>query len=89
SLPGMSRPSTPQFTRLEHEPLEKVYPLVLDNADAIFEWTQGTGQVPYLERLPEPLRAPFQQEYRARLRHTWPQGPIFYPFTRILFAATR
>jgi len=68
---------------------EKVYPSVLENADALAEWTRGTTLVPYLERLPEHLKEPFMERYRERLRALHPTGPVFYPFRRTLFAATR
>ena len=68
--------------------LEKIYPHVLENADAIAEWTSGTLLVPYFERLGD-LRDAFMNAYRERLRETFPGGPIFYPFRRMLFAAHR
>jgi trans-aconitate 2-methyltransferase len=68
---------------------EKVYPHILDDADAIADWTSGTLLVPYMERLPEALREPFMQAYRARLRVRFPESPVFYGFRRTLFAATR
>jgi trans-aconitate 2-methyltransferase len=69
--------------------IEKAYPHVLANADAIADWTSGTALVPYFERLPEHLRAPFDERYRAKLRGRFPSKPVFYPFRRILFSATR
>ena len=69
--------------------LEKVYPHVLPDADAIVEWTSGTTLVPYLERLPEGLREQFVATYRAALHREFPTAPVFYGFRRILFAATR
>lgn len=68
--------------------IEKVYPHVLPDSDAVAEWTRGTTMVPYLERLPEPLRADFLDRYRARLRAHWPHEPVFYGFRRILLTAT-
>lgn len=68
--------------------LEKIYPHVLENADAIAEWTSGTLLVPYFERLGD-LRESFMQLYRARLREQFPGSPIFYPFRRMLFTAHR
>ncbi|MEN9934549.1 MAG: hypothetical protein RLZZ387_1128 [Chloroflexota bacterium] len=68
---------------------EKVYPHVLPDSDAVVEWTRGTALLPYLERLPEDLRGPFLDRYRARLRELMPQAPVFYGFRRILFAAAR
>jgi trans-aconitate 2-methyltransferase len=68
---------------------EKIYPHVLENAGALAEWTSGTALVPYFERLPVELQEPFMQTYRARLKERWPASPVFYPFQRILFSATR
>ena len=67
---------------------EKVYAHLLENADAVADWTSGTALVPYFERLPHELHEPFMREYRARLAALWPSGPVFYPFRRTLFAAT-
>ena len=68
---------------------EKVYPHVLPDADALADWTSGTALVPYMERLPDDLRGPFMERYRARLRERFPQRPVFYGFKRILLAATK
>ena len=68
---------------------EKIYPHVMPDSDAVVEWTRGTALVPYLERLPEALREPFLDRYRAGLRELLPQSPLLYGFRRMLFAATR
>lgn len=69
--------------------IEKAYPHVLADADAIADWTSGTALLPYFERLPAELRPSFDQRYRKKLRARFPESPVFYPFRRILFAATR
>ncbi len=68
---------------------EKVYPSLLDNSDKLAQWTQGTALVPYFERLPEKLHETFMERYRERLAARFPSSPVFYPFRRTLFAATR
>ncbi len=68
---------------------EKIYPHVLENADAMADWTAGTALVPYFERLSDSMQETFMQEYRKRLRERWPGSPVFYGFRRTLFAATR
>jgi trans-aconitate 2-methyltransferase len=68
---------------------EKAYPHVLADADALADWTSGTALVPYMERLPDELRAAFMERYRTRLRARFPETPVFYPFKRTLFAATK
>jgi trans-aconitate 2-methyltransferase len=67
---------------------EKVYPHVLKDADALFDWVSGTALIPYLEKLPEGLRADFIAAYQAQLAGHFPESPVFYPFNRTLMAAT-
>jgi trans-aconitate 2-methyltransferase len=66
--------------------IEKVYPHVLEDSNAIVEWVSGTLLVPYFERLGA-LRDAFLSAYKARLRSLFPHSPVFYGFRRILFAA--
>jgi len=67
---------------------EKVYPLILKDADALFDWVSGTALLPYLERLPEDLKPQFVNTFKKRLHLEFPEIPVFYPFRRILFEAT-
>lgn len=67
--------------------IEKIYPHVLENADALADWALGTALVPYFERLDEELREEFLARYRSRLQAAWPASPVFYPFKRMLFSA--
>jgi trans-aconitate 2-methyltransferase len=68
---------------------EKVYPHVLENSDAVADWSAGTALLPYMERLDPELRQAFVERYRQKLRRHWPHSPVFYGFRRILFAGTR
>lgn len=65
---------------------EKIYPHILADANAIFEWTSGTAMIPYLEHLPEALKLEFSNEYKNRLQQQYPEKPVFYPFKRILMS---
>ncbi|AQX11459.1 trans-aconitate methyltransferase [Elizabethkingia meningoseptica] len=67
---------------------EKIYPHILQNADALYEWTSGTALIPYMEKLPEDLAQQFKEEYVSRLRKAFPESPVFYPFKRILMSGT-
>jgi trans-aconitate 2-methyltransferase len=67
--------------------IAKIYPHVLEDADAIADWMSGTALVPYFERLPENLHEPFMERYRERLRERFPGSPVLFTFNRILFAA--
>ena len=68
---------------------EKIYPHVLEDADAMAAWMQGTALVPYFDRLPKELHERFLRSYRERLRRRFPERPVFYGFNRTLIAATR
>lgn len=68
---------------------EKVYPHILSDADALADWTSGTALVPYYERLEPGLKDRFMERYRSELRRRFPEKPVFYPFRRILFTASR
>ena len=68
---------------------EKVYPHVLEDADALADWMSGTALVPYMERLPDELHEPFMDAYRELLRKRFTTKPVFFGFRRILFVAKR
>jgi len=67
---------------------EKVYPHVLENAEAVLDWISGTALVPYFERLGN-SRDEFLDALRQELRTAMPDGPVFYPFRRTLFSARK
>ncbi|MEX0786291.1 MAG: methyltransferase domain-containing protein [Dehalococcoidia bacterium] len=68
---------------------EKVYPHVLEDADALADWMSGTALVPYMERIREDAKEPFMERYRARLRERFPGSSVFFGFKRTLFSATK
>jgi trans-aconitate 2-methyltransferase len=67
---------------------EKVYPHILEDADAVVEWISGTALVPYFERLGE-HREQFVKALRRKMHTALPEAPVFYPFRRILFSARK
>ncbi len=67
---------------------EKIYPLILANANALFDWVSGTALIPYMEKLNGELQQQFVAEFKNRLQQKFPASPVFYPFKRILMAAT-
>jgi len=68
---------------------EKVYPHVLENADAVAEWVSGTVLLPYFERMDSATNEEFMRRYRERLREQFPESPVFYPFRRTFFSARK
>ncbi len=67
---------------------EKIYPHVLENADAIVEWISGTALVPYFERLGD-QKDEFTNAIRRELRNSMSGKPVFYPFKRTFFSARK
>ena len=67
---------------------EKVYAHVLENADAVVEWISGTALVPYFERLGS-HKDEFVRVIREKMRATMPDSPVFYPFRRTFFSASK
>ncbi|RQO74319.1 trans-aconitate methyltransferase [Pedobacter sp. KBW06] len=65
---------------------EKIYPHILKDAMAIYDWTSGTAMIPYVERLEGGLKEDFIKEYQKRLLKEYPRQPVFYPFKRILMS---
>jgi trans-aconitate 2-methyltransferase len=65
---------------------EKVYPHILENADAVLEWIKGTALVPYLERI-GPQKEAFLGAIREKLNAAMWEAPVFYPFRRTFISA--
>lgn len=67
---------------------EKVYPHLLEDAKALYNWMSGTALIRYLERLPADVQNSFAAVYKKELAVSFTGSPIFYPFKRILMAAS-
>lgn len=65
---------------------EKVYPLIVQEPDALFEFINGTALIPYLERMDKKIQADFIQTYKTRIAQKFNTSPILYPFKRIFIA---
>ncbi len=66
---------------------DKVYPHVLPNVDAVYDFTSGTTLLAYTSRLRERFHKPFIEDYREKLKRIWCSEPVFFPFRRILLSA--
>jgi len=67
---------------------EKIYPHVLENADAIVDWVSGTALLPYFDRLGE-QKDSYVLMIRQILQAAMPGEPVFYPFRRTFFSARK
>ena len=62
-----------------------IYPHVLANREAVYEWMAGTLLTEYEKRLPGRLFEDFARAYRDRLLPRLPDDcPFFFPYRRIL-----
>lgn len=66
---------------------EKIYPLILPDSNALFDWVSGTALIPYLEKLEGESRDNFIVQYKNRLKSKFEKEPVFYPFKRIILEA--
>jgi trans-aconitate 2-methyltransferase len=45
--------------------------------------------IPYMERLPESTHGSFKGRILELLKEHWNSEPVYFPFRRILFSATK
>lgn len=69
--------------------ISKIYPVVLNGAEGLIEWTKGTALVPYLSKLSAADGQRFLATYLAKLRAIFPGERVYYAFTRILWVAQK
>jgi trans-aconitate 2-methyltransferase len=68
---------------------ETTYLHLLTGEDPVFTWVSGTGARPTLQALPDDLRPRFEDEFKRRLRASYPAGPhgVVLPFRRVFVVA--
>lgn len=64
--------------------IQKVYPIVADHPDQLFDFISGSALIPYLERLSAAEQALFAAEYKRRIAEVFKEFPAVYPFKRLL-----
>ncbi|MET0393193.1 MAG: methyltransferase domain-containing protein [Chitinophagaceae bacterium] len=69
--------------------IQKVYPIIADDAEQLFDFIAGSSLIPYLERMTGSQQALFTGEYKSRIRKVFPRFPAIYPFKRLLLYGTR
>lgn len=66
---------------------EKIYPLIVPDAQGVYDFINGSALRPYLAELWGELRDAFSKEFLQRLDAAFAVKPVFYPFKRILLSA--
>ena len=63
---------------------QKVYPLIVQSTDSLYDFISGTALIPYIEKLDEDLKIRFEQEFKNRIAKSFTSSPIVYAFKRII-----
>lgn len=64
--------------------MQKVYPIIANDHDTLYNFISGSALIPYVERLDGNERAFFIQTYQERIAAEFPKLPAIYSFKRIL-----
>lgn len=61
----------------------KVYPIIAEDEEKLFDFISGSALIPYLERLGEAQQQIFTTEYKKRIAENFEQFPSIYAFKRL------
>ena len=62
----------------------KVYPIIADDAEKLYQFISGSALIPYVERLDEVSKENFILEYKKRIGEHFKRFPAMYAFKRLL-----
>ena len=63
---------------------QKVYPIIAEDHETLFNFISGSAVIPYLEKLNEKQQQLFTKEFKKRIADNFPKLPAMYSFKRIL-----
>jgi trans-aconitate 2-methyltransferase len=63
---------------------QKVYPLMIESTDSLYDFISGTALIPYMENLSDDLKSKFKVEFKNRIAQSFTSSPIVYAFKRII-----
>ncbi|MDW8848481.1 methyltransferase domain-containing protein [Flavobacterium sp. MMLR14_040] len=64
--------------------MQKVYPIIANDHDTLYNFISGSALIPYIERLDGDESALFIKTYKERIAAEFPKLPAIYSFKRIL-----
>jgi len=64
--------------------IQKVYPIIAENPEKLFDFISGSALIPYLERLSKNEEKLFVSEYKSRIGKAFKRFPAMYAFKRLL-----
>ena len=62
----------------------KVYPIIAENPQKLFDFISGSALIPYLEKLNEEQQKLFINEFKKRIEEKFVKFPAIYAFKRLL-----
>lgn len=65
----------------------KVYPIIANTTDELYEFISGSALVPYFERLDVKVKTELISAFKARIALKFKRTPALYAFKRIIFHA--
>lgn len=80
-----------RYTTLMFEPglvdlqiMQKVYPVIADTVDVLYDFTAATTLVPYMDRLEPEMQEQLKQAFKGRIAEHFGRFPAIYAFKRML-----
>lgn len=64
--------------------IQKVYPIIADSPQKLFDFISGSSLIPYMERMSENEQEIFVAEYKGRIEKAFKKFPAIYAFKRLL-----
>lgn len=62
----------------------KVYPIIADDSEKLYQFISGSALIPYVEKLDEANKENFITEYKRRIGEQFKSFPAIYAFKRLL-----
>ena len=69
--------------------IEKVYPIIADEPEKLFDFISGSALIPYLEKMSECVQEQFVNEYKIRIEKGFEMFPAIYAFKRLLLYGSK
>lgn len=63
---------------------QKVYPIIAEDHETLFNFISGSALIPYLEKLNDEQQQLFTKEFKQRIAKNFTKLPAIYSFKRIL-----
>lgn len=63
---------------------QKVYPIIANDNETLYNFISGSALIPYIERLEGEQKAFFIKTYKERIAQHFPKLPAIYSFKRLL-----